>query len=176
MPLTRSEKVTAVGTLVDWLKRADTVVVTDYRGLTVAQVSKLRRELRAHGAEFHVVKNTLARRALADAEVTMPDELLQGPTALVFLGEEVAGPTKVLNDFAKETNILALRGAVMGGAVLDAKATAKLADLPSKDQLRGQFLGLLKQPQRQLVTLLNTPLRDFVGVLNARVEADKQAA
>ncbi len=176
MPLTRSEKETAVGALTAWLKRSDTVVVTDYRGLSVAQLSKLRKELRAVGAEFHVVKNTLARRALAEAGLDMPDELLLGPTAMVFLGEELAGPTKALNAFAKESNILAIRGALMGGAPLDAKATAALADLPSKDQLRGQLLGLLMQPQRQRVTLLNAPLRDMVGVLNARVEAAQEAA
>jgi large subunit ribosomal protein L10 len=176
LPLTRREKEQAVETLRDRLERAEAVVVTDYRGLSVAQLSKLRRDLRARGAEFHVVKNSLTERALAEVGVSLPAELLTGPTGLAFLYEDLSAPTKALQDCAKETNILTIRGGLLSGKALDAKGINALADLPSREQLLAQLLGVIQGPQRQLVTVLNAPLRDLVSVLNAKVEADQAAA
>lgn len=170
MPLTRSEKEAAVGEISDRLKRAEAVVVTDYRGLSVSQLGKLRKDLRAKGAEYHVVKNTLARRALDDAGLSAPEGLMLGPTGLAFLFDDLSGPAKVLRDCAKESNILTIRGALMGGMALDAKGADALADLPSRDQLLAQFVGILQAPQRQLVTVLSAPMRDFLNVLNAKVD------
>jgi large subunit ribosomal protein L10 len=176
LPLTRSEKTAVVDRMTARLKAADAVVVTDYRGLTVAQISKLRRELRTKGAEFHVVKNSLAQRALSAAGLEMPESLLDGPTAVALLFEDLSGPTKVLRDFAKETNILAIRGGLLSGQAVDAAGVNALADLPSREQLLAQLLGVLQAPQRQLVTVLNSPLRDLVGVLNAHAESGQEAA
>jgi large subunit ribosomal protein L10 len=172
LPLTRSEKAAAVDEITERLKRAEAIVVTDYRGLSVAQLGKLRRDLRAKGAEYHVVKNTLTLRALADAGMEAPAELLSGPTGLAFLFDDLSGPTKALKDCAKDTNILTIRGGLMGGSVLDAKGIEALADLPSREQLLAQLLGVLQAPQRQLVTILNTPLRDLVGVINAHAASE----
>jgi large subunit ribosomal protein L10 len=174
LPLTRSEKVAAVEALTERIQGAEAIVVTDYRGLSVDQLGQLRRQMRSTGAEFHVVKNTLTLRALAEAGMQAPGELLTGPTALAFLHDDLSGPVKALKECAKETNILAIRGALMGGAVLDAKGAEALADLPSRAQLLSQLAGILQAPQRQLVTLLQAPARDLVSVLKA--QADKVAA
>jgi len=176
LPLTRNEKSTVVTDLTARLKAAEAVVVTDYRGLTVAQLGRLRKDLRAKNAEFHIVKNSLARLALAAAGLELPDDLLQGPTAFAFLHDDLSGPTKTLRDSAKETSILVIRGGLLSGQALNAKGMTALADLPSREQLLAQLIGMLQAPQRQLVMVLAAPLRDFLGVLNAKAEAAEPAA
>ena len=176
MPLTRDEKEQAVSQIAEQLERAEAVVVTDYRGLTVAQLGQLRKDLRATGAEFHIVKNTLAARALAAAGISLPEALLSGPTALAFLYDDLSGPVKALKECAKQTNILEIRGGLMGGTALDAASITALADLPSREQLLATLLGVVQAPQRQLVTVLQAPLRDFLNVLNAKSEQAAEAA
>ncbi len=177
MPLTRSEKEAAVALLVERFQSSEAVLLTDYRGLTVAQLGQLRRELRAKNAELHIVKNSLALRALDEVGMELPAELVNGPTAMAFLREDLAGPTKVLKDFAKETkDLMAIRGGFMGVAVMDAKGALALADLPSREELLSQLVGLLQQPQRQLLSVLSAPMRDFLNVLNAKAaEAETTA-
>lgn len=177
MPLSRSEKETAVTLLVQRIQASEAVLVTDYRGLTVAQLGRLRKDLRAKNAELHIVKNSLTRLALNEVGLDLPANLINGPTAMAFLHDDLSGPTKVLKEFAKESkDLLAIRGGFMGPAVLDAKSAVALADLPTRDELLGQFIGLLQQPQRQLMSVLTAPMRDFVNVLNAKAEQSAEAA
>jgi large subunit ribosomal protein L10 len=168
----RDQKEQVVDELTQRLKAADTLLVADYRGLTMPQIDELRSRLIESGAKFHVVKNTLTRRAAeaagADALLTM----LDGPSAIAFLeadGDMVAA-AKALAASAKETNVLAIRGGVMQGRAMSAEEVETLATLPSVEVLRGQVLGAIVAPLTTFAALLNAPLQNLVGLIDARIE------
>lgn len=129
------------------LKESSCTVVADYRGLTVAQVTQLRKNLREAGIEFQVLKNTLVRRATADAALTDLDEVLTGPTAIAF-GKDIVAPAKILSDFAKKNDKLQIKGGVVEGRVVDAAQIKALADLPSREGLLSMLLSVLQAPMR----------------------------
>ena len=122
----------------------------DARGLTVKETQALRREVRAAGGEMKVYKNTLAVRALAQLELPTCEEILAGPTAFIFAGEDVAAPAKAANDVAKKNNNLEIKGGLMDGEVMDAEAVIKIASLPTRDQLIGQIACSLTAVASQL--------------------------
>src|SRR5688500_13428870 len=166
----KSEKERVVAELTDRLRDADNLLVADYRGLTMPQIDELRTELLQHGARFRVVKNTLTRRAAEAAGADGLLALLDGPTAIAFLesdGDPVA-VAKALSDIARTSRILALRGGILDGAAITAADVENLAKLPPADVLRGQLVGALAGPL-QIVGLFAEPLRELVGVLNARI-------
>lgn len=171
LPLQRSEKEAVVARVTEQLGRASAVVVADYRGLTVSQLGALRRELRPTGTQIHVVKNTLVRRALEAAGLEPMGDVLTGPSLLVLLGEDLSAPIKALLKVAKDTDKLVIKGGLLSGRRVDRDLVVALADLPSREQLLSQFLGLLEAPQRQLLAVLEAPCRDLVGVLDARIRA-----
>ncbi|WDH82169.1 50S ribosomal protein L10 [Paenibacillus urinalis] len=138
----------AVDVVTAKLRESATTVVADYRGLNVAQVTELRKQLREAGIEFQVLKNTLLRRATAAAELTELDEVLTGPTAIAFSGEDAVAPAKILNDFAKKNDALKLKGAVVEGRVVSAEEVKALAELPSREGLLSMLLSVLQAPVR----------------------------
>lgn len=170
MPLLLSEKEVVVQGMTERLKRATAVIVADYRGLSVADLSHLRRELRKRGSEVQVIKNTLMRRACQAAGIEPPVALLQGPTAIVLLYDDLSSPTKVLLDFAKGREVFSLRGGLVEGQALGADSVKALANLPTRDELRAQLLSMLQGPQRQLVTVLNAPLQGLARVIQAHAD------
>src|SRR4051794_15341023 len=127
MPTVRKEK--TIAELTTLLRDSQVAVVTDYRGLSVAAISQLRRSLRGK-AELHVTKNTLLIRAAQDANVPQLSDLLTGPTAIAFVRDDIAGSIKVLNDFVRTSRILTLRGALFGPSVVPADKVADLANVP----------------------------------------------
>jgi len=129
------------------LKESSCTVVADYRGLTVAQVTQLRKTLREAGIEFQVLKNTVVRRATAEAEMTDLDEILTGPTAIAF-GKDVVAPAKILSDFAKKNDKLQIKGGVVEGRVVGTAQIKALADLPSREGLLSMLLSVLQAPVR----------------------------
>jgi len=131
-----------------------TAVVTEYRGLTVAEISGIRRQLRTLGADYKVFKNTLVRRAIADTENAGLADLLVGPTGIAFVQGDVSAAAKALRDFAKATPTLVLKGGVVDGSVLSAKDLTALADLPSREVLLSMFAGALAAPMRNLAGLM----------------------
>lgn len=141
------EKQQLVNEVVAKLKDSSCTVVADYRGLTVAQVTQLRKTLREAGIEFQVLKNTLVRRATADAELTDLDAVLTGPTAIAF-GKDVVAPAKILSDFAKKNDKLQIKGGVVEGRVVDTAQIKALADLPSREGLLSMLLSVLQAPMR----------------------------
>jgi len=173
LPLQFREKEAIVQGMTERLGRAAAVVIADYRGLTVADVTGLRGRLREKGCDVQVIKNTLLRRACDAAGFQAPTDVLNGPTAVVLLYDDLSSPTKALIEFAKENAFFAIKGGLLDGKPLDAAGITALADLPSRDELRAMFLGVLQAPQRQLVTVLGAPLRNLVTVMNAY--ADKAA-
>ena len=167
----RSDKERIVEELTERLRTTQTLIVADYRGLTVKDVDALRGQLLAHGARFSVVKNTLARRAAEAAGADAVLALLEGPTAIAFLeaeGDAVA-VAKALSDAARTTRVLTFRGGILDGEPIGEEAVRNLATLPSPEVLRAQFVGALAGPLTTVVGLFTAPLRDFVGVLDARI-------
>ncbi len=168
----KADKERVVAELSERLRAADSLIVADYRGLTNAQLAGVRSKLREHGASFTVVKNTLTRRAAAAAGAESLLALLEGPTAIAFVqaeGDPVA-VAKALADTAKETKVLALRGGILSGKVMEAADVEELAKLPPVDLLKSQLVGVIVAPLTQLVGLLNAPLRDLVGLIDARID------
>ena len=168
----KEQKETIVAELADRLKAADTVLVADYRGLTMPQIDALRTRLLESGARFTVVKNTLTRRAAEAAGADALLTLLEGPTAIAFLeadGDMLAA-AKALADMARESKILAIRGGVLQGKVVSAEEVETLAALPSIEILRGQVLGAIVAPVNALLGLVTAPLQNLYGLLDARIE------
>lgn len=166
--MNRAEKVEAISQLTDRFARAPLVVVTEYRGLNVAQMSDLRRKLRAADGEYLVSKNTLASIAIRESRSTALAPMLVGPLALAFGFTDAVAVAKVVKDFAKENDKLLIRGAVLDGAALNAKQVEQLATMPSRDELRAQLLRLLNTPATNFVRLLSAPAQQLVQVLYAK--------
>jgi large subunit ribosomal protein L10 len=168
----KEQKEQVVEELTARLKAADTLLVADYRGLTMPQIDELRTRLLESGARFTVVKNTLTRRAAEAAGADALLALLDGPSAIAFLeadGDMVAA-AKALADSARETQVLEIRGGVMQGRAVSAEEVTSLATLPPEEVLRGQVLGAIVAPLTSFVGLLNAPLQNLVGLIDARIE------
>ena len=168
----REQKEQVVEELTARLKAAETLLVADYRGLTMPQIDELRTRLLESGARFTVVKNTLTRRAAEAAGADGLLALLDGPSAIAFLeadGDMVA-TAKALADSARETNVLEIRGGIMQGRAVTAEEVETLAKLPPAEVLRGQVLGAIVAPLTALAGLLNAPLQNLLGLIDARIE------
>jgi len=170
--MNRAEKVETVAQLTDKFTRAPLAVVTEYRGLNVAQLNALRRKLYAVDGEYVVSKNTLASIAIKGSRAAVIGEMLIGPVAIAFGFSDAVSVAKVLRDFAKDNEKLAIKGAVLDGASLAAKQVEQLATMPSRDELRAQLLALFNTPATNLVRLLNAPAQQMVQVLHARSQQE----
>ncbi len=168
----KNEKQRVVDELTERLKRSETLIVADYRGLTMPQIDALRGELLEHGVRFQVVKNTLTRRAAEAAGQDALLALLEGPSAIAFLeadGDMVAA-AKALSKVARETKVLEIRGGVLQGRPISDADVEELAKLPPLDVLRGQVLGAITAPLTTIVGLFQAPLQNLVGLIDARIE------
>ena len=168
----KEDKERVVAELTEKLRTSETMIVADYRGLTMPQIDALRGRLVEHGARFTVVKNTLTRRAAEAAGAEALLALLEGPSAIAFIeadGDPVA-VAKALADSAKETRVLEIRGGLMEGRVISASDVEQLAMLPPLDVLRGQVLAAVIAPLSSLAALVNAPLQNLYGLIDARIE------
>ena len=168
----KEQKQKVVDELTERLRSAQSIIIADYRGLTMPQIDDLRTELLKHGAKFTVVKNTLTRRAAEAAGAEPLLALLEGPTAIAFLesdGDPVA-VAKALGATARATRVLEVRGGVLEGRPISAADVESLAKLPPLDQLRGQVVGTMTSPLYAIVGLFNAPLQNLVGLIDARIE------
>ena len=168
----KEEKERVVAELTDRLRTTETLLVADYRGLTMPQIDELRTKLIEHGARFAVVKNTLTRRAAEIAGADAVLALLEGPTAIAFVeseGDPVA-VAKALADTARQTRVLAVRGGLLEGRVMEAAEVEELAKLPPADVLRGQVLGSITAPLTNILALFSAPLQELYGLIDARIE------
>jgi large subunit ribosomal protein L10 len=168
----KEDKEQVVTALTERLKAAETVLVADYRGLTMPQIDALRTRLLESGARFSVVKNTLTRRAAEAAGADALLALLEGPSAIAFIEAEgdMVAAAKALADSARETRVLAIRGGVMQGRTMSAEEVEGLATLPPVEVLRGQVLGAIIAPLSSLIGLVNAPLQNLYGLIDARIE------
>ena len=170
MVFSKEKKQQMVADYVDKVSNSQAFILTDYRGLTVADLSQLRRKLREEKGVFQIVKNTLFRIALEQAGIPIPEDQVLDTVAVGYCMGEVPPVAKTLTDFAEETDILKIRGAVLGTDILGAKEVKDLADLPPREVLLAQLVGAVQGPMSSLVSTMQAPLRELVQVLQARAE------
>ena len=168
----KEDKERLVAELTERLRTMETLLIADYRGLTMPQIDELRTKLLEHGARFAVVKNTLTRRAAEAAGTDTLLALLEGPTAIAFLesGGDPVAVAKALVDAARETRVLEVRGGLLEGRPVEPSEIESLAKLPPVDVLRGQVLGAITAPLTAIIGLFTAPLQDLYGLLDARIE------
>ena len=165
--MNKEEKQQAVTQLSDTLKGASLVVATDYRGLTVEEITQLRNELRSVSSHYKVVKNTLLKRATAGTPIEALHEHLTGPTAILVSPEDPVGPVKVLVKYLKDYSALSIKGGVLEGKTLSADETKELSTLPGRQELLSKVLSLCVSPHVGLLNTLNGIAQKFVRVLHA---------
>jgi large subunit ribosomal protein L10 len=176
LAITKEKKREMVADYAAKMSASQAMILADYRGLTVADLTDLRQRLREVDGTFQVVKNTLFQRTLDEAGITLPAEELLGPIAVGYCQGEVPPVAKALADFAKETQNLRIKGAVLGADFLDAAGVTALAALPPREFLLAQLVGAVQGPMSSLASTLAAPLRELAQVLQARAEQGQEAA
>jgi large subunit ribosomal protein L10 len=171
----RPEKVAIVSEVREKLSASSAVVVTEYRGMSVAQIASLRRALRPAGGEYKVYKNTLVRRAADDAGMSELNSQLTGPSGVVFVNGDVAAAAKVLRDFAKANPLLIIKGGSLGGKTLTDADVQALAELPSREVLLAQLAGAFQAPMVKMAGLLQALPRNFAYGLKALIDQREAA-
>ena len=170
----RAQKTELVSALHDVFSNTGVIVVAHYAGLTVAEMTELRRKMKEAGGQLRVAKNRLAKLALEGTDAQGITELFAGPTCIAYSDDPVAAP-KVAVNFAKENENLVILGGAMGADVLDTNSVKSLASLPSLDELRGKIVGLLQAPAGNMARLLNAPGGQLARVVGAYAQQDEAA-
>jgi len=174
--MARPEKEAAVAELMEKLRGSYGVIVTDYRGLAVKAMADLRRQLRAAGGDYKVVKNTLMRRAAEEVGVTDMSAVLNGPTAVLFTSEDAVAPVKTMLAFAKQTGLPQVRAAIIGGKLYGPERVQELATLPARDALYAMLMSVLQGPIVNLISTLQAPVAQLVATLEAIARQRESAA
>ena len=168
MPTTK--KRATVKELQQLFAESQVLIFTDYRGLTVSDLTTLRRQLREKGVEYHITKNTLTTIAAGRAGMEDLETMLDGPTAIAFVGDDIPGAAKVLGDFARSSKILQIRGGLMGKTRLNDIQVGDLTKILTRDEYIAKVLGSMQSPVTSLVNVLSGTIRSFMNVMQARVE------
>ena len=177
MAVSREKKEQLVSWYTDLFSRSSAAILTDYRGLTMADITQLRRKLQEAQSEYHVTRNRLMKLALKEAKLPVPEDLLEGPTATGFCFEEVPAVAKVLVNFSKESKILVIKGGILGDKIISADEVTSLAELPPREILLAQVLGTIQGPAGGITRAIAGSIRSVLYVLKARVEQlEKQAS
>lgn len=176
MALTKERKNEILAEYQDWFKRSEAVIVVEYTGVKMKDIDAIRAKIRDSGGEFHVLKNTLARRAFAAGGATFPDEYFEKSTAVTFAFSDPASTAKALADATKGSNFIKLKGGYMGGQILSAQQVKSLAEMPPLPVVRAQLLGMLSAPAGKLVRTLAEPARGLAAVIKAFSEKAPAAA
>ncbi|MFW5719298.1 50S ribosomal protein L10 [Halanaerobium saccharolyticum] len=164
--MARPEKEAVVKELTDKFSSAKSLVITDYLGLNVAEMTELRSKLREAGVEFKVVKNTLATIAANDVEMEEMTEYFSGPTAIAFGEDDAVSPAKVLVEFAKDHEVLEIKAGLLNGEIISKEKVESLAEIPSREELLAKAFASMKAPLSGLVNVLQGNIRGLVQVLN----------
>ncbi|NOZ30268.1 MAG: 50S ribosomal protein L10 [Chloroflexi bacterium] len=166
--MTKEKKRDLVANYVEKIGRAEMLIIADYRGLSVKDMQELRGSLAPHDAVLQVVKNTLFRRALQELGKPVPEQLLEGPTAVGYCFGDLGPAAKAISDFEKSSDFLQIRGGLLGEQIVDAEGVRSLANLPPREVLLSQVLAGMQGPISGLVNVLAGTLRGLVNVLDAR--------
>lgn len=167
----RADKVKIVEEVQERFANCEATLLTEYRGINVANMAILRRSLRAAGGEYKVYKNTLVRLAVSNADISGLDDLLVGPTGIAFAESDVAAVAKALRDFAKDNPNLVIKGGILNGELLDSEQIKVLADLPSRDELLARLAGGFAAPATQFAALLHATMAKFAYGVQALIDA-----
>ena len=176
MAITREKKEDLLEQYKEQLDSASAVVFTNYRGISVSQIQGLRTKLKEAGATYMVVKNSILGLALDQLGRERPEELLTGPKAVAFLGEDIGKGVTALKDWMRAEDRGSIEGGILESSILDAASAVALADLPSKEDTLAMVLGAISAPSGQLARTINAPASSLVRVLNAYVEKQQEAA
>ena len=174
--MSTQRKIDTVADLTDKLSRTQLTLVADYRGLTVAEITDLRRRLRETGAELVVAKNTLTLRAARATGHDALESLLAGPTAVTFAYDDVAKTAKAINEFNKGPRKLVVRGGMFGKNLLPANALEQVASMPSREQVLAQIVGGISSPVAGVVGVINAAITNVLYVLQARIDQQQGPA
>lgn len=173
--MNKLEKRKVVTELRDKFSKAKIALLADYRGLSVAEMTDVRKKLRDVGIDFRVVKNNLAKIASEGTDLEPVKDQYQGPTVVALSYDDVVAPAKILSQAAKQYKHLDIRAGIMEGAVLTDAEILRIATLPSRDELLSMFLRVIQAPLSNLHSVLQAPLRNLVNALHA-VKEQKPAA
>ncbi len=176
MAITKEHKQEVLATYEDWFKRSQAVILIEYTGARMKDMDNIRAKVRESGAEFHVVKNTLARRAFSQQGMSLPDEYLLKSTAVSFAFTDPAATAKALAEATKGMAFVKVKGGFMGGQLLNAGQVKALAELPPLPVVRAQLLGTLQAPAGKLVRTIAEPARSLAAVFRAFSEKELVAA
>lgn len=171
MALSKERKKEALAQYETWLKESEGVVLTEYTGLSMPEMDELRKQVREAGGEFHVIKNTIGKRAFEAVGFDAPEEYFLGSTALGIAFEDPPGVAKAIKDFGKDHDVIKIKGGFLEGVHMTANEIIALADLPPLPVVRGQLLGVISAPASKLVRTLIEPGRSLAQVLNAHADA-----
>jgi large subunit ribosomal protein L10 len=170
LAISKQKKVELVAGYVEQIRRSKGVILADYRGLTVGDVSQIRTTMRSVGSKLQVVKNRLLVLALKEVGLSVPDEWLIGPTIVSFCYDEVPPVAKALTDAAKDFEALQIKGGILGASAIDANQVRTIADLPSREVLLAQVLGTINAPATQVAGVVVSGVRQVLNVLQAYVD------
>ena len=167
MAITKEKKLEIVDTYLERLQGSHALIMAEYRGMTVQQLQTLRGRMREHGVAIQVAKNTLFKLALTRVGMPVPEDLLAGPTAVVFLADDIAASTKALLDSSKDLDAFVIKGGVLETQILDAEGAKGLRNLPGRGQVLAQLLGAIQAPSSELVRTLQAPAGELFRTLQA---------
>ena len=170
MPLTKERKSELVTEYAEWLRLSSAVVIAEFPGVAAKDLYNLRVKLRESNSQLHVVKLTLFARALAEAGLPVPKDVLTGPLVMAFAYEDAPATARAMTEFASSFESFRVKGGLLGDRVIDAAGVKMLADLPPRPIVLAGLIGVLQSPLSQLVSVLQAPLREIVQVLKARSE------
>ena len=176
LAITKERKNELIAQYSEWAKNSKALVLTQYVGLTMKDIDALRAKVRENGGEFHIMKNTLAKRAFEQAGFSVQPEQLEGSTAVVFAFTDAPATVKAVTDFVKTSEFLKIKGGFLEKQALTPESVKALADLPPLPVVRGQLLGTLLAPASKLVRTLAEPGRMIAAVIKAHAEIDAAAA
>lgn len=176
MAVSKARKNEVLASYNDWIEKSEAIILVEYTGVTMKNLDNIRAKIRETGGEFHVVKNTLARRAFADNGMDFPQEYLLNSTAVSFAFSDPASTAKALSDATKGLDFIKVKGGFMDGQVLNADQVKTLASMPPLPVVRAQLLGVLQAPAGKLVRTIAEPARGLAAVIKAFTEKAPAAA
>jgi len=174
LAISKEKKLELVGQYKEWLEESNGIILTSFSGITVKQLEGLRRNVREIGGEFHVVKNTLIELALKYAGISLPNEILQGTTAVGFTSEDILGLAKIITDLARESGSIDIKGGVVEKVVYNGNQMKSLAELPPLPILQAQLLSMIQAPASRVAMVIAGSVRQLINV--SKAYADKGTA
>lgn len=175
LAISKQRKEEALAAYSEWVKKSEAVILVEYTGARMKDLNNIRSKIREAGGEFHIVKNTLARRAFSDQGMELPADYLVKSTAISFAFTDPASTAKALTDATKGNEFVKVKGGFMGGKALNANQVKALSELPPLPVMRATLLGVLQAPAGKLVRTLAEPARGLAAVIKARTESQASA-